>query len=73
MVKLTGFAVLLHSIWYNCCSNNLKGRQVLTWPVALEENVGKSQNGTIPCLYLLLLATYCKKEMTQKRNWPGCK
>lgn len=40
----------------------------------LEGTVGKIQNDTIYYFYLLHLAGYSKKEMTQKkRNWPGCK
>lgn len=50
-------------------TNNLKGP---TKPVALDGNVGKSQNGIIYHFYLFL-ATYCKKKMIQKKNWPGCK
>lgn len=40
-------------------TNNLKG---LTKPVALEGNVGKTQNGIMYHFYLFL-ATYYKKEM----------
>lgn len=51
-------------------TNNLK--EGLTKPVALEGNVEKNQN-VIMYHFYLFSATYCKKEIVQTKNWPGCK